>query len=224
MAQHFSPKIVTTGLVFYLDAANVKSYPGTGITWSDLSSNGINGSLTNGPLLDSDGGGSMSFDGTDDYATLGISSTLDATMNGATNWTISYWVKYTQDGRILDAGDLGNDLIGGLELNTTAIVVNNTASTSSMTASLTSSNWNCICLTKNSSRLHSWYLNGSFSNSQTTTLDYTVSGQTWKIGRRSFNTAAILGGKIAQISIYNRVLAEDEILQNFNAIRGRFNI
>jgi hypothetical protein len=54
--------------------------------------------------------------------------------------------------------------------------------------------------------------------------DYSVSGQIWKIGRRAFNTASILGGSIAQISIYNRVLAQDEILQNFNAIRGRFNI
>ena len=61
----FFPSIVTNGLVLCLDAGNQLSYPGTGTTWNDLSRNGNNGTLTNGPVFNS--GGSMVFDGVNDY-------------------------------------------------------------------------------------------------------------------------------------------------------------
>ena len=66
MALAHSPKIITDGLVLCLDAGNTKSYPGSGTTWTDLSGNGNNGTLTNmdGANLDSANGGSFTFDGT----------------------------------------------------------------------------------------------------------------------------------------------------------------
>ena len=54
MAFNYSPKIVTDGLVFAVDAANKKSYPGSGTTWTDLAGSN-NGTLTNGPTFDSGG-------------------------------------------------------------------------------------------------------------------------------------------------------------------------
>ena len=60
------PNIITDGLVLALDAANSRSYPGTGTTWSDLSGNGNSGTLTNGPTFNSGNGGSIVFDGVDD--------------------------------------------------------------------------------------------------------------------------------------------------------------
>ena len=66
MAFNYSPKIVTDGLVFAVDAANKKSYPGSGTTWTDLAGSN-DGTLTNGPTFDSGDGGSIVFDGTDDY-------------------------------------------------------------------------------------------------------------------------------------------------------------
>jgi len=60
------PDIVTDGLVLALDAANVKSYPGSGTTWRDLSGNDGNGTLTAGPTFSTDNGGVISFDGSDD--------------------------------------------------------------------------------------------------------------------------------------------------------------
>jgi hypothetical protein len=61
-----SSPIVTDGLVLYLDAGNVKSYPTTGTTWTDLV--GVNnGVLTNGPTFNPSNGGSIVFDGTNDY-------------------------------------------------------------------------------------------------------------------------------------------------------------
>jgi hypothetical protein len=54
MAYNFSPKIITDGLVLYLDAANTRSYPGSGTVWTDLSRVGNNGTLTNGPTFNSE--------------------------------------------------------------------------------------------------------------------------------------------------------------------------
>ena len=67
MSINYNPRIVTDGLVLLLDAGNTKSYPGTGTTWTDISRNGNNGTLTNGPTFDSANGGSLVFDGVDDY-------------------------------------------------------------------------------------------------------------------------------------------------------------
>jgi hypothetical protein len=63
MAFNYSPKIIQDGLVLYLDAANTKSYPTTGTTWTDLSRSGNNGTLINGPTFNSGNGGSIVFDG-----------------------------------------------------------------------------------------------------------------------------------------------------------------
>ena len=77
MGFHRGPKIVTNGLVLYLDAANKKSYPGTGTAWSDLSGLGNTGTLTNGPTFNSGNGGSIVFDGVNDYASLPYTSLLN---------------------------------------------------------------------------------------------------------------------------------------------------
>jgi len=59
--------VVTTGLQLYLDAGNASSYPGSGTTWTDLTVNGRNGTLTNGPTYSGTNGGSIVFDGTNDF-------------------------------------------------------------------------------------------------------------------------------------------------------------
>jgi len=61
------PNIVTSGLVLQLDAANTKSYPGSGTTWTDLSGNGNNGTLTNSPTFSSANGGIFTFNGTNQF-------------------------------------------------------------------------------------------------------------------------------------------------------------
>ena len=64
------PRIPTSGLIFYLDAANTRSYPGSGTTWTDLSGNGNTGTLTNGPTYSSANGGQIVFDGSNDNAVV----------------------------------------------------------------------------------------------------------------------------------------------------------
>ena len=72
MSLNHSPSIVTDGLVLCLDAANPRSYPKSGTTWSDLAG-ASNGTLTNGPTFDSGNGGGIIFDGTNDFIDLGSS-------------------------------------------------------------------------------------------------------------------------------------------------------
>lgn len=60
----YNTSIVRDGLLLHLDAANVKSYPGSGTTWNDLSGKGSNGILVNGPVYSSNGKGSITLDGT----------------------------------------------------------------------------------------------------------------------------------------------------------------
>ena len=64
-----SPSIVTDGLVLCLDAANTKSYPGSGTTWTDISGKGYDGTLTNGPTFSSNYGGNIVLDGSNDFVT-----------------------------------------------------------------------------------------------------------------------------------------------------------
>ena len=64
-----SPRIITDGLVLCLDAANRQSYPGSGTVWTDLAGSN-NGTLTNGPTFSSANGGSIVFDGVDDFIEL----------------------------------------------------------------------------------------------------------------------------------------------------------
>ena len=84
--EYNNPKIVTDGLVLALDAANPKSYPGSGTTWSDLAGNN-DATLTNGPTFDSGNSGSFVFDGIDDYADSGNPSISDGKL------TVNAWIK-----------------------------------------------------------------------------------------------------------------------------------
>ena len=67
--------IVTNGLVLDLDAAKRDSYPGSGTTWNDISGNVNKGTLTNGPTFDTGSGGSLVFDGVDDYVEINLDVT-----------------------------------------------------------------------------------------------------------------------------------------------------
>lgn len=86
MATAYNPKLVTSGLILYLDAGNQASYPGSGTTWNDLSGNSRNASLVNGPTFSSDALGSVVFDGVNDYGTASGIST-------AGSMAISCWFK-----------------------------------------------------------------------------------------------------------------------------------
>jgi hypothetical protein len=89
MALSHSPSIVTNSLVLCLDAANPKSYPGSGTTWTDLSGLGNNGTLVNGVGYTSVNRGSLVFDGVNDYVTLGNDK-----FKYQDNFTLEAWARF----------------------------------------------------------------------------------------------------------------------------------
>ena len=89
MSTRYNPSIVRDNLVLYLDAANTKSYPGSGTTWTDISRKGTDGTLTNGATFNSGNMGHIAFDGTNDYVDITslpvISNTSAMTMEAWVN-------------------------------------------------------------------------------------------------------------------------------------------
>ena len=80
---------ITSNLILHLDAGNTSSYPGTGTTWTDLSGNGYNGTLTNGPTYDSNNQGSIVTDGSNDFILIG---TVAGTGTSTQSQTYEIWV------------------------------------------------------------------------------------------------------------------------------------
>ena len=224
MSFNYSPRIITEGLVLYLDAANTRSYPTTGTIWSDLSRNNNNGTLINGPTFNSSNGGSIVFDGVNDYVNVGNSVSL------TNSFTINIWcrINSTSGGNILgfynsvspfngwglgfsQSPFLGSQLNfwdGNGWQNPNIVVVD--------------SNWKNISVVISSVYLLSFYINGSFITSIQASTISSYNGIK-AIGSRSDGLGRMLGN-IAQVSIYNRVLSAQEVLQNYNATKSRFGL
>ena len=225
--------IVKDGLVLYLDAANTKSYVSGSTTWSDISRSGNNGTLTNGPTFNSGNGGSIVFDGVNDYVNCGTSTSLNPS-----NITFSAWVKRTAAwgaGAFLfwakNAADYtSNGFYIELYTNVTfsTNVITNGAATNYFKDSVNSNTsfplntWTHFSFTLNGST-PAMYFNG---NSSTLTIlgtnAITSTSATKYILWNSYTyyTAA----NIAQVQMYNRALSSAEILQNYNATKTRFGL
>lgn len=225
-----SPRIVTDGLVLYLDAGNTKSYPGTGTTWFDLIANASNGTLVNGPTYNSSNGGSIVFDGSDDQVQIA------GTRLSVNQMTISCWnfsTNYTQNGFMFEkttngnvntqyslffAND-GNMYYRTYGLSTQDLAVNRT------TAGVTNNQWNNIVATFDGS-VKRIYVNGVI-RATSSSLSGTVTQNTTGIaliGRHGAPASYPFNGRIAQTSIYNKALSATEVGYNFNALKNRFGL
>ncbi len=89
MSGKIGPDINENGLVLSLDAANYKSYTGSGTTWRDLSGNSNNGTLTNGPTFNAANMGAIVFDGTDDKVTISMNSSF---IYGVSPFSLNAWI------------------------------------------------------------------------------------------------------------------------------------
>lgn len=227
-----SPRIVTDGLVLCLDAGNTKSYPGSGTTWIDLSGNGNNGTLTNGPTFDSGNGGSIVFDGINDFVNCGTGIALGS------SWSIAAFANYTVSaGSDILIGRTGDGYTGFtqnylLYSNSSGKFVCQTSVDSYKgavgTTTLQSNNWYYVVGTYNSvTKIISVYVNAQLEGSSTAlSVNPTTTGTQYVALGADDGLAAgnPFQGKIAVGQIYNRELSAAEIQQNFNALRGRFRI
>lgn len=212
-------KIVTDGLTLHVDAANNKSYPGTGTTWTDLSQYKYNVLLENGPTYSSNNLGFIVFDGTNDFASTNAALSYTAYTKAAWYYTSNLAV----GNNLIAGGDSspnsqhffwmanGNKLTAGH--NTSYYLIQSTTS-------LVTNRWYYAVVTFSSTTGWVLYLNGvqEATNASTTTF----SGGT-NILLGAFNNGAnVLQGGLAMASVYNRVLSPAEVLQNYNATKLRF--
>ena len=226
---HIATKgIVQSGLVLNLDAGVSSSYPGSGTPWTDLSGNGNTGTLTNGPTYSSANGGSISFDGTDDYGNF--SSRI--LTNVVTEISCFMWIYPKSDGVVLA-------ILGQSEINSSyhhsAIEVGSSGElrmslwhnslTNRINSTLSLNTWNNVGFTYAGTTL-TGYLNSS--NVGTTTFTWSKPSDIY-FGIMSFDgtnmgTSAYGDGNVSNIQVYNRALTAAEIQQNFNATRSRYSI
>jgi len=229
MSYSNGPRIVTDGLVLYLDAGNGKSYSGTGNTWFDLTSQNNNGTLTNGPTYSSNNKGVIVFDGTNDNIVVSnisnfnqttgitVSSMIYATAKiGSYDTFIS---KYTN----VDSGTDGLKWILRME-NYKVVWYTNTGSFSSVysNATISLNQWYYLTGVFNGSQ-RLLYINGILDNSNSTTGTL-INNSLTPVRLGSSGIGEYFKGNIATATIYNRALSNSEILQNYNAIKGRFNL
>lgn len=225
-----SPRIVTDGLVLCLDAANVKSYPGSGTTWTDLSSIRNNGTLTNGPTYSSNNGGTFVFDGVDDHITSFPSKLID---NGTKTLSVFFKTSLTSRQSLCEVRN--NFASNGwfFVINRTAagnLTYQNlgSAATLEVAAGITTNVWYHACATYDAAATTArLYLNGIQVGDPVTNMavgNELTTGYNGSIAKPDSTFSVYFQGSIAQVSIYNRALSAAEIQQNFNALRGRFGI
>lgn len=228
-------RIVRSGNVLYLDAGLIGSYPTTGTAWNDLSGNQYNGTLYNGPTFSSGNNGYISFDGTNDYVSLGGQSGLGFTSGG---FTIEVWfyIPSTWTGGSQYPNLFSKGATAGWDTNGWSLFVfrdwngpyawgygsRNGGTTNIVTrASAPSNTYLHAVITADGSAIR-LYENG---------LQINTGAQTISPGSNS--TGVLIGsdanplyfqGRVAIVSAYSRTLSAGEVLQNFNANRRRFNV
>jgi hypothetical protein len=224
MGFYRGPQIVTSGLVLHLDAANPKSYTGTGATWSDLSGNRNNGTLTNGPSFSSANMGSIGFDGVNDYVDIStiINLTNPLTICAFVNTSI---VTGTQV--IYGPSANGQDNWLSLSNNRIQLFATQTSDVNNFSiisnTNIEANKWYHITGIVNNN-VTSIYVNGVFEVASSTQA-FTVGGwnSTARIGQRATGQFPF-NGRIASVQGYNRALSATEVLQNFNAIKSRYGL
>jgi len=221
------PNIITDGLVLYLDAGNTLSYTSGSTVWNDLSKSQTSGSLINGPTFTGSNGGAIVFDGVNDYAALGTFAGL-----GTTSRTLCAWIKVNtvvgSNQAIIEFPDtgsadqtalhIGHDTtrigtgFGGAPYNGYVIAVTN----------FSTSLWYNITTVISGSVVNA-YTNGVFVGTATNTGPVQTSpiGQ---IGRYNGHYGNYSNCSVAITQLYNRALTASEVLQNYNATKGRFGL
>jgi len=212
--------IVTDGLIFNIDPSKNTSYPGTGNTIYDLSGSGSTGALTNGPTFSALNGGSIVFDGTNDYIDYPRSSLYDF---GSSDFTIMYWINSTAKDRwnaVIDLNDAGGKMIIGINNNLSWMWFTSSYNIVG-TINLCDGIWHQATISRIGSTL-THYVDGRVSVSTNVGATVVPSNNFLSIGRL-VQTSSYGEIKLADVKIYkNRGLTQQEILQNYNATKNRF--
>jgi hypothetical protein len=234
MGISYNTSIAMDGLISFIDAANPRSYSGSGNTSYDISGFGGTYSLTS-ITLNSANYGSFSFNGTTSFAQISYPSQIDT----GSPITLSMWAKWLTTGTttatiqtlvdnnyqtspgsigffIQDRPDLGGVLEWGAQPGngitrcTSASVVGD-------------NNWHQITATNDGS-ISILYVDGVQSGLARTAAGVGTKQSFITLGKWDFSEIRFLNGNIADFKIYNRALTSAEVKQNYNATKKRFGL
>ena len=219
---YYKAPIVTSGLIFNIDAANIVSYPNTGTNWYNLASTTSNATLNNSPTFSNDAGGCFVFDGTDDY--VSFSNPLNQAQL-AQVWTVQAWINIQSKPPQLLVDGLASGLwIEYVQGDNSLLYLNGGVNDYyTYGGQFTNQGWVLATFRFNNA-------NGDRQIWRNTTIignangpNYTSTpasqGGTFTIGS---NGSSTILGKVANVLIYNRYLTDNEIQQNYNAYQNRF--
>ena len=215
--------VVTGNLSMYLDAGVTSSYPGTGTAWTDLSGNNRNGTLTNGPTYSSADGGSIVFDGTNDF--VQCTGSITATAATFVSWIRRNGTQGSYDGILFSRGSN----VTGMQFqssNQLSYMWNGAVNTYTWQSGLIVPDltWCMVAVSVTSTAATAYLCQSSGITSATNTVSHTSTTlDDIKIGQEDFG-GRFFTGNIATAMIYNRALSADEISQNFNALSGRYGL
>lgn len=244
MAVNYNPKIVTDGLVLYLDAGNTKSYPGTGTVWTDLSPSSKNATTVNSPTFSNSNGGIFTLNGLNQRIALQAQSSSTSPLSGYGSFTggdnsafsLEVWIKSRQiagsntfdapaiigwnDGGIWANLNLYNGYVYYVHYDNAWI--NNIKSTT-----LVSNNvWHHVVYVNNTNKTGVLYIDSVNEANGSSTLS-PLSGTTYYFVPAYLGSGYSdkwLNASIAAVRFYDKSLSATEVRQNFNATRGRFGI
>jgi len=241
MGAYAGPNGTEDGLVLCLDAGNAKSYPGSGTSWTDLSGQGNTGTLTNGPTYSSADGGSIVFDGSNDYVDFGSNGA--SAVNGLSEVTVQIWYKSDSVGnnRGLIFGGTSNAQDNGIAVrfDSAGVVGGGTnvikagfglyggggANFIESSSNIQSTDWTFITVVCDLGTSIKLYKNAvedtptassssgqsSISNCDGLVVGYGKDQDEWD-------------GKVSNVKIYNKALTASEVQQNYNALKGRYGL
>ena len=220
----FTPvsSIVTTNLILYLDAGKSASYSGSGSTWYDLSTTGMNGTLVNSPTYSTSNGGILSFNGTNQYVGSFVNTSVLPTSGP---YTYEIWFNSTnlsaRNGFIAYGSYSGTNSTNAFRNDNTEILnywfANDLTSSG---ASLTANNWFQAVVTFDGTT-RKLYVNGRFLNSDTPGSN-NATNKTLTVGVT--NTTEYLVGSLGIVRMYSSALTQSDIYQNFTLSRSRFGL
>ena len=243
MAFGNGPRIVTDGLVLALDASDRNSYVSGSTTWGDLGIGGYVGTLTNGPTFSSDSYGSIVFNGTNNYINSPIypvtapfsfytgSFTLDSTVKPTAYQTASYFglvnmimIKGNSATTINYATQVTNDTTVTFYKRTNP---ESLQSNSFTVPSMLNKISNITFTVNDTGTTVTCYFNGSLIGNTTITGTKIEPSPNDTLRFSGISTTGLgtqFIGNIYNTKIYNRALSANEILQNYNTQKSRFNL
>ena len=226
MSYHNGPKTTTDGLVMLLDAANLNSYPVSGTAWTHLSGSGANGTLTNGPTFNSSNGGSIVLDGINDYIPISVPSNIIRLYDS----TIFFVVKlplYSGGQRCIFSyrGGSGGNLYVGKGSGGIFCYYNELNNPGYTVGSITDNTIAIVAIQLNFyTSTITTIINGSKQTSATRTGWVSAYNTVLNLGYDAGGTGEYMLGNFYYFAHYNKVLNDAELLQNYNALRGRFGL